>query len=187
MAFSENKPRFWRRCAGRIAVAVMAGILAFGGPAQAGGKQDIVEGGTRGAVTNLPLPRFVSMKAADGNARRGPSLSNRIDWVFMRRNMPLQLTAEYGHWRKVQDQDGAGGWVHYALLSGVRTVLVEQDMLQIYARPDPQSPVKAALELGVIARLGACEEDWCKITAGGYRGWAPKSALWGVQPDELRD
>jgi len=165
----------------------MAGVLAFGTQVQAAGKQDLPEGGTRGAVTNLPLPRYVSMKAADGNARRGPSLSNRIDWVFMRRNMPLQLTAEYGHWRKVQDSDGAGGWVHYALLSGVRTVLIEQDMLQIYARPDPQSPVNAALELGVIARLGTCKEDWCKVTAGGYRGWAPKTALWGVQPDELRD
>ncbi len=187
MAFSDIKARFWRRCAGRVAIAVMACVLAFGSPAQAAGKQDLPEDGPRGAVTNLPLPRYVSMKAADGNARRGPSLSNRIDWVFMRRNMPLQLTAEYGHWRKVQDRDGAGGWVHYALLSGVRTVLVEKDMLQIYARPDPQSPVKAALELGVIARLGSCQQDWCKVTAGGYRGWAPKSALWGVQPDELRD
>jgi len=141
----------------------------------------------RGAVTNLPLPRYVSMKSKDANVRRGPSLSNRIDWVLMRKGMPLQLTAEYGHWRKIQDQDGAGGWVHYALLSGVRTVLVEQDMLQIYARPDPESQVKAALELGVIARLGKCQKEWCRISAGGYRGWAPKTALWGVLPDELRE
>jgi len=33
-------------------------------------------------------------------------------------------TAEYEHWRRVEDQDGAGGWVHYSLLSGVRSVLV---------------------------------------------------------------
>ncbi len=47
----------------------------------------------RGTVTNLPLPRFVSMKASEGNVRRGPSLSHRIDWVYKRRNMPLQITA----------------------------------------------------------------------------------------------
>ena len=58
-------------------------------------------------VTNLPLPRYVSMKAAEGNVRRGPSLTHRIDWVFKRRGMPLQITAEYGNWRKVQDRDGA--------------------------------------------------------------------------------
>ena len=38
----------------------------------------------KGAVTNLPLPRFVSLKASKANARRGPSLSHRIDWVYKR-------------------------------------------------------------------------------------------------------
>lgn len=141
----------------------------------------------RGPVTNLPLPRYVSLKAAEGNVRRGPSLTHRIDWVFKRRSMPLQITAEYGHWRRVQDRDGAGGWVHYALLSGVRTVLVEQDMLPVRAHPDPKAPITAAFELGVVARLGECTEDWCRISAGGYRGWAPKRDIWGVEPKELRD
>lgn len=141
----------------------------------------------RGPVTNLPLPRYVSLKTGEGNARRGPSLTHRIDWVFKRRSMPLQITAEYGHWRRVQDRDGAGGWVHYALLSGVRTVLVEQDMLPVHAHPDQKAPIVAAFELGVVARLGECTEGWCRIAAGGYRGWARKQDLWGVEPDETRD
>lgn len=62
----------------------------------------------KGQVTNLPLPRFVSLKAAEGNVRRGPSLTHRIDWVFKRRDMPLQITAEHGHWRRVEDRDGLG-------------------------------------------------------------------------------
>lgn len=140
-----------------------------------------------GPVTNLPLPRYVSLKAAEGNVRRGPSLSHRIDWVFQRRDMPLQITAEHGHWRRVEDRDGLGGWVHYSLLSGTRTVLVEQDMLTIRTRPDAAAPVAAALEVGVIARLGKCEVEWCRITSAGYRGWAPKARLWGVAIDELRD
>lgn len=141
----------------------------------------------RGPVTNLPLPRFVSLKASEGNVRRGPSLTHRIDWVFKRRDMPLQVTAEHGHWRRVQDRDGAGGWVHYALLSGVRTVLVEQDMLAVHARPADDAPVTARFELGVVARLGECSHDWCRISAGGYRGWTRKESLWGVGADEIRD
>ena len=141
----------------------------------------------RGQVTNLPLPRYVSMKAAEANVRRGPSLTHRVDWVFKRRGMPLQVTAEYGNWRKVQDRDGAGGWVHYALLSGVRTVLIESDMLPVYASPDPKSPVNAHFETGVVARLGTCTVDWCRISAGGYRGWTLKSNLWGVEPYEIRE
>ncbi|WP_417723131.1 SH3 domain-containing protein [Salipiger sp.] len=141
----------------------------------------------RGAVTNLPLPRFVSMKANEGNVRRGPSLTHRIDWIYTRRDMPLEITAEHGHWRRVRDRDGAGGWVHYSLLSGVRTVLVERDMLELHDRSDANSPVSAKLALGVIARLGDCTKDWCELSAGGYEGWAPKTTVWGVEPDELRD
>jgi SH3-like domain-containing protein len=147
----------------------------------------VAAGTEKGPVTNLPLPRYVSLKASEGNVRRGPSLTHRIDWVFKRRNMPLEVTAEHGHWRRVRDRDGAGGWIHYSLLSGVRTVIVERDMLSLYRRPDPGSPVNARLELGVVARLGECTPLWCRLSAGGYRGWAPKSALWGVKPEELRD
>ncbi len=140
-----------------------------------------------GQVTNLPLPRFVSLKASEGNVRRGPSLTHRIDWVFQRRDMPLRITAEHGHWRRVEDRDGLGGWVHYSLLSGTRTVIVEQDMLTLRSRPEPNAPVTAALEAGVVARLGECGPEWCKLNSGGYKGWAPKARLWGVAMDELRD
>lgn len=140
-----------------------------------------------GPETNLPLPRFVSLKTDEGNVRRGPSLSHRIDWVFLRRDMPLQVIAEYGHWRRVVDREGLGGWVHYALLSGTRTVIVDENMLPIRVRPDAAAPEAARLEAGVIARLGECEPDWCRISAGGYRGWALKTALWGVAADEIRD
>jgi SH3-like domain-containing protein len=138
-----------------------------------------------GPETNLPLPRYVSLKTSEGNVRRGPSLSHRIDWVFVREDMPLQITAEYGNWRRVIDREGLGGWVHYSLLSGSRTVIVDQDMLPLRSRPEPDAPEVALLQTGVIARLGQCQIDWCRLTAGGYRGWAPKTALWGVGPDEI--
>ena len=148
----------------------MAGVL-FSYPATA------VE--ERGPVTNLPLPRFVSLKASEGNVRRGPSLNHRIDWVFKHRNMPLEITGEYGHWRRVKDRDGVGGWVHYSLLSGMRTVIVEQD-LPLLMKPDPNAVVNAKVEIGVIARLDECVRGWCRIRAERYKGWVPKSALWGV-------
>ena len=141
----------------------------------------------KGPVTNLPLPRFVSLKGSEGNARRGPSLSHRIDWVFRHPGMPLRVTAEFGHWRRVEDRDGAGGWVHYSLLSGVRTVIIQDDMTELRARPDAKAGVKALAETGAIARLGDCLRDWCEISAGSEEGWVPKTKLWGVDPDELRN
>lgn len=143
--------------------------------------------GERGPVTNLPLPRHVSLKASEGNVRRGPSLSHRIDWVYKGRGVPLKITAEYGNWRRVEDRDGAGGWIHYSLLSGVRTVSVQEDMAPMRRQPRPDAEVLARAEFGVIGRLGKCTPDWCRVSAGGHSGWIEKSALWGVAPGEIRD
>ena len=141
----------------------------------------------RGSQTNLPIPRFVSLKTDTGNVRRGPSLNHRIDWVFKRRNMPLKVIDEYGHWRRVTDRDDEGGWVHHSLLSGTRTVIIQDDLMPIYARADPSTLVNAHLQAGVVARLRKCTREWCQISVDGYRGWAIKTGLWGVEADELRD
>lgn len=147
----------------------------------------LAHGGERGPVTNLPLPRYVSLKADEANVRRGPGTDHRIDWVFRRRDMPLEIVAEFSNWRRVVDSEGAGGWVHYTLLSGVRTIIVEKDMTALHARPDAGAAIDAYAEAGVIARLGECMPGWCRISADGARGWAETAALWGVAPDELRE
>jgi len=141
----------------------------------------------RGAVTNLPLPRYVTLKGNEGNARRGPGRTHRIDWVFTRPGMPLRVTAEYENWRQVEDVEGAGGWVHFSLLSGTRAVLVMVDMTPFHSLPDSRSAVVFKAEKGVIARILQCDADWCRLLADGQRGWAQKSALWGVDPGEVVD
>ncbi|MDR7126311.1 SH3 domain-containing protein [Pseudotabrizicola sp. 4114] len=141
----------------------------------------------KGAVTNLPLPRYVSLKSGEGNARRGPGLSHRIDWVFTRVGMPLKITAEHGHWRRVEDAEGVGGWVHYALLSGVRSVMVAEDMATFYSRDDTTSLAAFQAERGVVARVIGCADGWCRVSVDGQRGWAPVSSLWGVTADEVID
>ncbi len=168
--------------AAMIGVALMAAPAAAQDPAQQAQAEQM-----RGPVTNLPLPRYVSLKGNEGNARRGPSLSHRIDWVFRHAGMPLRVVAEFGHWRRVEDKDGAGGWVHYALLSGVRTALITQDMTELRTRPRTDADVVARAEIGAILRLNECEPQWCRVSGGGQRGWVPKTAIWGVDPAEVRD
>ena len=183
-------PGFGRRLCRHLLLAAAGAVVAAGAlraadtPSAAAATATAV---TRGPVTNMPLPRFVSLKAAEGNVRRGPSLEHRLDWVFHHRDMPLRVTAEFGHWRRVEDNEGQGGWIYYTLLSGVRTVLIEADGTALRSRPDPAAPVVAEAQAGVIARLGECQPDWCRVVAGGEKGWVAKAALWGVAPDELRD
>lgn len=179
---------------GRVARAALLLLAAGAAPAFAGAdpaqESAAAENAApaRGPVTNLPLPRFVSMRSDVANARRGPSFDQRVDWEFVRRGMPLEVTGEYGQWRRVRDADGYGGWVHHTLLSGLRTALVRGDAtLPLRAGPSDTAAVRAMAEPGVIGRLEACEGAWCEIAANGLAGWLPRAALWGVGPDETLD
>ena len=117
----------------------------------------------RGPVTNLPMPRYVSMRAAEGNVRRGPSLTHREDWIFKHENMPLKIVAEYGHWRRVQDAEGQGGWMHYSLLSGARYVIVQEEKIRLYLKPNDAAATQAYAERGALLRLGSCVLEYCEL------------------------
>lgn len=134
--------------------------------------------------TGLPLPRFVSIKTDEANARRGPHRSHRIDWVYRRAGLPVEIIDEYVHWRKIRDSEGQGGWMYYTLLSGQRTALVtEQTPLR--RLPDPEATSVAILDVDVVARIIECRPDWCRLRARGYRGWVQKSTIWGVREGEV--
>lgn len=157
-----------------------AGSLLFTG---AGWASDVPT--SRGPVTGLPLPRYVSLKGRTGNVRRGPGFSNRIDWVFTRVGMPLRVTAEYGHWRRVEDQDGLGGWIFYTLISGVRTVVFTQKLTDWRDAPEKDARLDAKAQENVIARLYEARKLWIRVGAEGSEGWVQKTAVWGVDPDEV--
>ena len=110
----------------------------------------------KGQVTNLPIPRYVSLKVNEANARRGPSLSHKIDWIYKRQHMPLEIYAEYENWRRVRDFEGLGGWVHYTLLSGIRYVLVKNELLEMRLLPSIDAQVIAKVPQHNIATLDKC-------------------------------
>jgi SH3-like domain-containing protein len=159
-------------------------FLAFAAGGAALGLALPAAGRELGPVTHLPIPRFVSLKGHKGYARRGPSLTQRIDWVFTRAGMPLRITGEFDHWRRVEDKDGLGGWMHYTLISGARTVIVTKSMADLRALPDTQAPISARAEQNVIARLHAARHDWCRVSADGDGGWIEKADVWGVGVNE---
>lgn len=166
------------------AIAILAISLSLGTPiAMAQQSSDPA----LGPVTNLPLPRFVSLKGVKANVRRGPSQSHRIDWVLMHRGTPLQITAEFEHWRRVRDQDNVGGWIHYSLLSGHRTVVIQSQRIPLHAEPAETSRTIALAEKGVIASVGTCLPEWCEIETNGFKGWVTKSEIWGVGAGEIRE
>ena len=132
-----------------------------------------------GRDSNLPVPRFVSLRTAGANGRHGPSVENRVDWIYQRVGLPLEVTAESGPWRRVRDPDGAQSWMHAQNLDTRRTAYVEHNVtLRQTGRDDARAI--AYLSPGVVGALTGCQGDWRRIAVGGRVGWVNKSDLWGA-------
>ena len=54
----------------------------------------------QGPVTNLQLPRFVSLKSNDVNLRVGPSVNYPIELKYTQNNLPVEIIDEFDVWRK---------------------------------------------------------------------------------------
>ena len=134
--------------------------------------------------SGLPLPRFVSLDAAEVNARAGPGLNYPVNWVFLRRSMPIEVTAEFDEWRLVRDIAGAQGWIHRNLLSGRRSVVVIDGEQPVLAEPEADSRLVARAEDGAQGYLLSCAGAWCRVQFGRIKGWIARARLWGVYPDE---
>ncbi len=140
----------------------------------------------KGSVTGLPLPRFVALRADEVYMRIGPGKRYPIEWVYRRRDLPVEIVREFEEWRLVRDQENTKGWVHQATLAPRRTGIVigGEQVLRRDARDDA-APV-ARLKPGVIVRLRTCEaaSDWCQTQVQDYRGWMKRNEVWGTLPGE---
>lgn len=135
----------------------------------------------------LPIPRFVSIKSNEANIRTGPNVRYPIKWVFISKNEPVEILAEFEQWRKIKDIHGDSGWVHESMLTGKRFVIVNSTEKQIILYKDYKKlthPV-AIIENGARANLVECNKEWCKISAQNYKGWIAKNHIWGVYQNEI--
>ena len=132
----------------------------------------------------LPIPRYVSLKSDEVNVRTGPGVQYPIEWVFTRRHLPVEVIEQYEYWRKIRDVEGATGWVHNSTITGKRYALVTGDVRSLRRKPEPGAPEAARLEPGVIGQILECEGSFCRIDAGGVKGWLGRNEFWGAYPNE---
>ena len=136
----------------------------------------------------LPVPRFVSLKTDLVNVRRGPSSEHEVIWVFRRKGLPVEIIAEFEHWRRIRDSEGEEGWVYQSLLTGKRTALIEpwKKEASVPMRNNPQATASslAILRSGVIGEVQQCDGTWCKLAVEKYEGWVDQAELYGVYPGE---
>jgi len=154
-----------------LALALASGIRWEAAAVAAGGAE-------------VPLPRFASLHSDKVNLRAGPGDRYPIEWVYMRKDWPVEVVAQFDHWRRVRDWEGTEGWVHEKMVVGRREVIVTGGVRGLRTSPDVGAALVARAEPGVVGHLDECRSDWCRIEAGDVTGWVERSNIWGVYPNE---
>ena len=133
----------------------------------------------------LKVPRFVALHSDRVNLRAGPGRQYPIEWVLTRKDMPVEVIAQFEHWRRIRDWDGTVGWVQEHMVDGRRTVVVAKGGVRpIFGQPDASLGEVARAEPGVLGRLIECRGGMCRIETEKMTGWMRRSDLWGIYPDE---
>ncbi|KAA1182363.1 hypothetical protein FP026_09800 [Rhizobium tropici] len=144
----------------------------------------------KGRETGLPIPRYVSLRAHKARMRVGPSTIYATKWIYTKPGLPLEIIDEYGHWRQVRDDTGVTGWMHSALLSGIRTALIAPWLTKnamLRADPNPAARAVAELQPRVLVSLQSCTGIWCRVSVREHsaRGYIRQDKLWGAYPGEM--
>lgn len=165
-----------RRVVGYAAAAALSALL-IGGPAAA--RMNAPESDATGK-----FPRFESLRANKVYMRTGPGDQYPIEWVLVRRDMPVEILVAVEHWRKIKDYQGAIGWVHEKMLWSHREAMITGGVRALRVNPVANAAIIARAEPGVIGKLIECQGGWCRIEAGDYGGWLQRSEIFGVEPGE---
>jgi SH3-like domain-containing protein len=148
------------------------------------GCKDSDDEGGRPTPSGFAVPRYISLKYSEINARSGPTERNRILWTYRAVHLPLLVIAETSEWRKVCDPEGGVAWIHRRGTDGVRTVVSNaSEAVAVHKNPDEASPTVALLRPRSIAFMDKEKNGWLLVHADGEKGWIMESSVWGTQKD----
>ena len=137
------------------------------------------------AAQDRKPPYWASVVPSEANIRTGPGRNFPAIWQFRRAGLPVKVVAVQPAWRKVEDPDGAQGWMQANMLSENRTGMVRGDIAPMHARPEASAQIVWRAAPGVVGKLRACRQGWCDFDVKGRRGWIEATRLWGVAQDEI--
>ena len=131
------------------------------------------------------VPYYASISAGRARMRTGPARTYPASWLYQRADLPVKVIAIFKEWRRVEDPDGTQGWMQAKLLSSVRTGMVKgTEPAAMLDRPVAGARLLWRAAPGVVGRVSACGNGWCKLDVKGRAGFVELGALWGVEPTE---
>lgn len=133
-------------------------------------------------------PYFASVASGQAMMRTGPGRNYPGVWLYVRADLPIRVVEVYQNWRRIEDPDGARGWMMVSLLSDQRTAIVRGNQPQpMHEAPNSASAIRFRAAPGVVGRISRCAEGWCRFDVRGRSGFIRTDMIWGVARNEEID
>jgi SH3-like domain-containing protein len=122
--------------------------------------------------------KFLSLKKNKVNVRYGPSFDSKIKYIYKKINLPVKQIDQKENFRRIIDLKNNSGWVHISQLKKSNSVIILDDKILFKKSSNFSNPL-ARLEKGRLLVIKNCENLWCNIVTGDYKGWIKAENLWG--------
>lgn len=132
-------------------------------------------------------PYWASIVPSKARIRTGPGRNFPAIWEYRRAGLPVKVVATFPAWRKIEDPDGAQGWMQANMLSQERTAMIKSDVQPMLAQPQDGAGIVWRAAKGVVGTIRRCRAGWCDFDVKGKRGWIEAGNLWGVGSNEMVD
>ena len=122
--------------------------------------------------------KFLSLKKNKTNVRYGPGIDYPIKYIYRKVNLPVKQIDKKENWRRVIFLDNNSGWIHWSQLMPSNSIIVIEEKI-LFKKPSNLSEPLARLEKGRLLIIKKCEDEWCNIITGDYKGWIKDKNIWG--------
>ena len=121
---------------------------------------------------------FLSLKKNKVNVRYGPSLESPIKYIYKKIHLPIKLIDKKENFRRIIDSKNNSGWIHVSQLKKINSLIPLEEKI-LFKRPSNFSSPIAKIEKGRMLIVQKCNENWCEIKTGKFKGWIEKTNSWG--------
>ena len=126
---------------------------------------------------SLDQEYFLTLRNEKVNLRQGPSFDHPIKIFYKKKYLPVLIQDISGNFRKVRDHESNTGWIHISQLSKKKAAITIDDNELVYKKATIFSEPLVKLERGRLCLIIKCEDQWCKMKTGKYKGWIKKISM----------
>ena len=123
--------------------------------------------------------KFLSLKKNKVNVRYGPGFDSPIKYIYKIVDFPIKQIDKKENWRRIIDFKNNSGWIHWSQLKPVNSIIILENKI-LFNKPSNFSKPIAQIQKGRVLILNKCEDAWCKIKTGKFKGWIKTDNIWGI-------